>query len=113
RPRVLGEKLGVLDATKPRHYAYAFDAPTLQTDLFEFDLPDGYKVDELPEPAKANFGFGEYSSKIEDSGKVLKYSREYKIKATSIPADKIGELNKFFHQINQDERNMAVLKKGL
>jgi hypothetical protein len=29
-----------------------------------------------------------------------------------IPADKIGDLGKFFHQINQDERNMAVLKKG-
>ena len=112
RPRVLGEKLGALDATKPRHYAYAFDAPTLQTDLFEFNLPEGYKVDELPDPAKASFGFGEYSSKIEDSGKVLKYSREYKIKATSIPAETIGDLNKFFHQINQDERNMAVLKKA-
>lgn len=112
RPRVLGEKLGALDATKPRHYAYDFEAPTLQTDLFEFNLPDGYKVDELPNPAKASFGFGEYSSKIEDAGNTLKYSREYKIKSTSVPAEKIGDLSKFFHQINQDERNMAVLKKA-
>lgn len=112
RPRVLGEKLGTLDATKPRHYAYAFDAPTLQTDVFEITLPDGYKVDELPEAAKVDFAFGEYSSALENSGSTLKYSREYKIKATSIPAEKIGDLNKFFHQINQDERNMAVLKRA-
>lgn len=112
RPRVLGEKLGVLDATKPRHYAYAFEAPTLQTDVFEIALPDGYKVDELPDAAKVDFAFGEYSSKIENSGNTLKYSREYKIKATSIPAERIGDLNKFFHQINQDERNMAVLKRA-
>jgi hypothetical protein len=112
RPRVLGEKLGSLDSTKPRHYAYSFEAPTLQTDLFEFNLPVGYKVDELPDPAKADYAFGEYSSKIENAGGTLKYSREYKIKATSIPAEKISDLNKFFHQINQDERNMAVLKRA-
>ena len=112
RPRVLGEKLGALDMTKPRLYPYAFDAPTLQTDTFEINLPDGYKVDELPEAAKADFAFGQYESKVENSGGTLKYSREYEIKATSIPADKIGDLNKFFHDINQDERNMAVLKKA-
>ncbi|HEY6307605.1 MAG TPA: DUF3857 domain-containing protein [Candidatus Angelobacter sp.] len=112
RPRVLGEKLGSLDTTKPRHYPYEFEVPTLQTDTFEFNLPDGYKVDELPDAAKAAFAFGEYSSKIENDGATLKYSREYKIKATSIPAERIGDLGKFFREINQDERNMAVLKKA-
>jgi hypothetical protein len=112
RPRVLGEKLGALDGTKPRLYPYDFGAPTLQTDVFEFNLPDGYKVDELPEATKADFAFGDYESKIEDSGSTLKYSRQYEIKATSIPASRIGELKSFFHQINQDERNMAVLKKA-
>lgn len=112
RPRVLGEKLGALDDTKPRLYPYDFDAPTLQTDLFTINLPEGYKIDELPEPTKADFPFGDYKSRIEDSGGTLKYSREYEIKATSIPASKIGELKTFFHQINQDERNMAVLKKA-
>jgi transglutaminase-like putative cysteine protease len=112
RPRVLGEQLGDLDNTKQRHYAYSFDTPTLQTDTFEFSLPEGYKIDELPDAAKASFAFGEYSSKIESAGNSLKYSREYRINATSIPADRIGDLTKFFHQINADEKNMAVLKKA-
>jgi len=111
RPRVLGEKVGTLDTTKPRHYPYEFGAPTLQTDTFEFSLPQGYAVDELPETAKASFAFGEYTSKIEHNGGELKYSREYKIKSTLVPVEKIGDLNKFFRQINQDERNMAVLKR--
>jgi Domain of Unknown Function with PDB structure (DUF3857) len=112
RPRVLGEKMGSLDMTKPRHYPYEFDVPTLQTDIFEFKLPDGYKIDELPEAAKASFAFGEYNSKIENEGTQLKYSREYKINAVRVPAEKITDLGQFFHQINQDERSMAVLKKG-
>ncbi|MGE5321946.1 MAG: DUF3857 domain-containing transglutaminase family protein [Actinomycetota bacterium] len=111
RPRVLGEKVGALDGTKPRLYPYDFEAPTRQTDVFTINLPEGYKVDELPEPTKADFAFGDYKSKIEDSGGTLKYSREYEIKATSIPPGRIGELKTFFHQINADERNMAVLKK--
>jgi hypothetical protein len=112
RPRVVGEKLGALDLSKPRHYPYEFDAPTLQTDAFEFNLPEGYKIDELPDAAQASFSFGEYNSKIENAGHQLKYSREYKINAVRVPAEKISDLGKFFHQINQDERNMAVLKKG-
>ncbi|HYL91797.1 MAG TPA: hypothetical protein VEW69_01435, partial [Alphaproteobacteria bacterium] len=112
RPRVLGEKLGALDLTKPRHYPYEFDVPTLQTDSFEFSLPEGYNVDELPDPAKATFPFAEYNSKIEHAGNQLKYSREYRVKTTAVSADKIGDLGKFFHEINQDERNMAVLKRA-
>jgi hypothetical protein len=112
RPRVAGEKLQALDMTKPRHYAYEFDGPTLQTDSFEIILPDGYKVDELPDPAKASFTFGEYSSKTESAGNLLTYSREYRINATTVPRENIGDLSKFLHQINVDEKNMAVLKKG-
>src|SRR5947209_11483891 len=87
RPRVVGEKLGSLDMSKPRHYSYEFDTPTLQTDIFEFNLPEGYKIDELPDAAKANFAFGEYNSKIEHEGSQLKYSREYKINAVTVPAE--------------------------
>jgi len=112
RPRVVGEKLGSLDMSKPRHYSYEFPATTLQTDVFEFNLPEGYKIDEVPDAAKANFAFGQYTSKIENQGSQLKYSREYKINAVTVPAERIKDLDKFFHQINQDERNMAVLKKA-
>jgi hypothetical protein len=112
RPRVLGEKAGYMDISKPRHYDYEFTVPTVQTDTFEISLPDGYKVDELPEPAKASFPFGEYTSKTENSGTSLKYSREYRIKGTLVPKDQIGDLKKFFSQINLDEKNMAILKKA-
>ena len=112
RPRVAGEKMSALDTTKPRFYAYEFNSPSLETDTFEIGLPDGYKVDELPDPAKASFAFGEYSSKTESIGTSLKYSREYRINSTIVPRDKIGDLSKFLHQINADEKSMAVLKKG-
>lgn len=111
RPRVVGEMAGAFDTTKPRHYAYQFDAPFLRRDSVEIALPDGYKVDELPEPAHAVFPFAEYTSKAESSGNVLKYTREYKMGTTQVPVENIDQLRKIFSEINLDEKSMAVLKK--
>ena len=112
RPRVIGEMAGAFDVTKPRHYAYDFDAPFLRTDSVEITLPEGYNVDELPEPAKAVFPFAEYTSKAEKAGNVLKYTREYKMETTQVSMDHIEQLRRLFAQIGMDEKNMAVLKKA-
>ena len=111
RPRVVGELAGPWDPNKPRHYAYDFRAPFLDRDSIEISLPPGFQVDELPEPAKASFPFAQYVSKTENSGSVLKYTREYRITATQVSMDQMDQLKKLFGQINLDEKNMAVLKK--
>ena len=111
RPRVLGELAGPWDANKPRHYAYEFRGPFLDRDTVEISLPEGFKIDELPDPAKITFPFAEYVSKTESSEGVLKYTREYKQTANEVSLEHIDELKKFFSQINLDEKNMAVLKK--
>jgi hypothetical protein len=112
RPRVLGELAGRWDANKPRHYAYVFPGRFLDRDTVEISLPDGFKVDELPDPAKATFPFAEYVSKTESTEGMLKYTREYKQTATEVSMDQMDQLKKLFGQINLDEKNMAVLKKA-
>lgn len=112
RPRVLGELAGPWDANKPRHYAYEFRGPFLDRDTVEISLPEGFKVDELPDPAKVTFPFAEYASKTESGEGILKYTREYKQTATEVPLEHMDELKKFFSQINLDEKNMAVLKRA-
>ena len=112
RPRVVGEMAGAFDASKPRHYAYDIDAPFLRSDSVEIILPEGYNVDELPQPAKAIFPFAEYTSKAEKEGNILKYSRQYKMQTTQVPVERIEQLRKLFAQIGIDEKNMAVLKKA-
>jgi len=111
RPHVVGEVAGAWDANKPRHYAYQFDAPFLDSDSVEITLPEGFKVDELPEPAKSSFLFGQYVSKTENAGNVLKYSRQYRVDSTLVSMDQMDQLKKLFGQINLDEKSMAVLKK--
>lgn len=112
RPRVVGEMAGAFNPSKPRHYDYEFPSPFSDVDSFEITLPDGYKVDELPDPAKKVVPFAEYTSKAEASGNVLKYSREYKMTTTLVPLEKMDLLKSLFGQINMDEKNMAILKKA-
>jgi hypothetical protein len=111
RPRVVGEKGDYLDPNKPRHYAYELEAPKLDNDVVEISLPDGFKVDELPDPARASFPFGEYRSATEVEGNTLRYKREFKMTATLVPLEKAGELKSLFSAINVDEKNVAVLKR--
>jgi hypothetical protein len=111
RPRVVGEMASAFDGTKPRHYAYQFEAPFLRSDSVEISLPEGYSVDEFPSSARGEFPFAEYKSKTEQTGNVLKYTREYKMQATSVPADKFDDLRRLFSKIIVDEKSMAVLKK--
>jgi hypothetical protein len=112
RPRVVGEYAGALDASKPRHYGYEMRAPYSTSETVEITLPEGYKVDELPASTQATVAFAEYSSKTEDAGNVLRYTRDYKMRTTLVPVDKIDQLRKLFGEINLDEKNMAVLKKA-
>jgi hypothetical protein len=111
RPRVVGEYATPLDSSKPRHYGYEISAPFWVSETVEITLPEGYKVDELPSSAKSSVAFAEYSSKTEDAGNVLRYTRDYKMRTTLVPVDKIDQLKKLFGEINMDEKNMAVLKK--
>jgi hypothetical protein len=87
-------------------------APYSIHESVEIMLPDGYKVDDLPDPAKASVPFAEYTSKTEQAGNVLKYTRDYKMTTTLVPVEKIEDLKKIFAAINVDENSKAVLKKA-
>jgi len=111
RPRVLGEKSSTLLEKKERKYPVEFPDASLQTDIFEIAIPAGYQVDELPPPVQAESSFGEYRSKTEVAGNVLRYTRTYQIKDVWIPADRQDEFKKFYRQVAADERASAVLKR--
>ena len=110
RPRVLGHKNWSIMEGNKRLYPVEYDNASFQTDTFDIEIPSGYEVDELPDPVDTVFDFGEYHSKIEQSGTVLKYTRQFTIKQVIVPTDRLNDLKKFYRQIAADERNTAVLK---
>ncbi len=112
RPRVLGTKEEFALDPKDRKYPVEYGAATLQGDVVDIELPDGYKPDGLPEPLALDVGAASYKSKMEFEGNVLHYTRSYQVNDVLVPTDKLGDLKDFYHQIAEDENTSAILKKA-
>ncbi len=111
RPRVVGVKTsGLLETKEARKFPVEFDGPSLDSDSFEITIPAGYEVDDLPPPVHAEYSFASYDSKTEAKGNVLRYTRIFEVKETSVPVSKVEDLKKLYRIIAGDERNTAVLK---
>lgn len=111
RPRVFGSyALGV--DHKERKVAIDLDYTMRGNDEFDIQIPEGFVVDELPDPVSVDVGFASYQSKTELRGKMLHYSRTYTMRQVTLPAEKYGELQKLAGAIAADEQSQAVLKRG-
>ena len=110
RPRVLGEK-AMDEFERKRKYPVEFRHAGHHTDTFTIKVPPGYQLDELPDPVTISNDFVEYDSKVQLSGNLLTYTRNYRIKDVFIPINRFEEMRTFYRQVAADERNSAVLRK--
>ena len=112
RPRVVGEKDLGLDFTKPRLYPVELYGSSKESDTYEIELPEGYTVDDIPDPVKIDVGFASYQSRTEIKGQTLSYHREYVVRSVEIDPEKFAQLKAFEGSIGADERAAVVLKKA-
>jgi hypothetical protein len=110
RPRILGGKTSGILAESTRKYPVEFPETTLQTDEFEFTLPPGYTVDELPPPVTIDCGYISYQSKTAIDGNIVRYTRTYQINKVIVPVSAISDLRNALGAIVADERSSVILK---
>lgn len=114
RPRVLGSNARYVPDImegKPRIYPIEMSHPGVWKDNYDIKLPDGYAVDETPDPVKVDLPFASYSSTVAAKDDVLHYEREYVVKQVEVPAAQAAEFRKLQDAIVSDEKGMVVLKK--
>ncbi len=111
RPRVLGSISLPVDH-KPRKVDIDLEQTMLDSDDFEIKIPDGYVVDELPDPVKVDYGFASYESSTEFKGQSLHYKRVYTLRQVLLPAAKYSELQHLAGIIGADEESRAILKRA-
>ena len=111
RPRVLGSETLDVDR-KPRRFGIDFGETMQAHDTFNITLPEGYTVDELPDPVKLDLGFATYQSSTELHGRTLEYNRTYVLKQVTLPADQYPDVQKLAALIAADEDSRAVLKRA-
>jgi hypothetical protein len=97
---------------KPRKVAINLHETMQGSDDFDIELPEGYVVDELPDPVKKDYGFASYESSTEVHGRTLHYRRRYTLKQVTLPAEKYPEVQRLAGVIAADEDSKAVLKKA-
>ncbi len=110
RPRVLGS-LELNTDHKPRTVPIDLEETMQATDEYSIELPDGYVVDERPEPVKLDVGFAAYQSTVEVKGNALHYTRTYTVRQVTLPVDRYADLQKLAGAIATDEESRAILKK--
>jgi hypothetical protein len=114
RPRVFGSHARAVPDVmegKPRAYAIELGHPGRWRDSFDIALPEGYKVDETPDPVNVDVGFASYRSSVSAKDNQLHYEREYVVRQVEIPPGKAADFRKLEDAIFSDEKGTAVLKK--
>ena len=114
RPRVVGSHARIVPDVmegKERAYPIELGHTARFRDSFDIAIPDGYVVDETPDPVDLNLDFASYKSSVSVKGNMLHYEREYVVKELEIPPAKAAEFRKLQSAIIDDERRTAVLKR--
>jgi hypothetical protein len=107
---VLGSDAEALNES-PRKYPIDLRVVGTRRDTFDVAVPEGFVIDELPEPTKIDVGFATYSSEVKADQNVLRYSRELVVKELVLKPDQYDALKKLEAAITTDENRSAVLKK--
>jgi hypothetical protein len=114
RPRVFGSHANMVPdvmAGKDRAYPIELGHPGHWRDSYDIVIPDGYVVDDTPEPVDVDVDFASYHALVSSKGKTLHYESEYVVRDIEIPASKAAAFRKLESAILNNEKGAAVLKK--
>ena len=110
RPRVLGSE-GIKTDRKIRLVPFDLEQTMQEKDDYSIKLPEGYVLDEIPDPVKLDLGFASYESSTKLEGNSLHYTRTFTVREVSLPASRSSDIQRLADTIATDEQNRAVLKK--
>lgn len=111
RPRVVGSHVIPFN-DKPRTLPIDLSATGHWHDSYDITLPDGFVVDETPDPVDLDVDFASYHSTITAKENKLHYERDFIVRQVQIPAEKAAAFRKLESAILMDEKGTAVLKRS-
>lgn len=90
-------------------HSYAY----LDIDSIFYRIPDGYVLEAGPQPVSIETDFSGYSSALSrGDGRVLLYTRRFKLYSTDIPAEKYEAYRTFIQSVvKADQSSVALTRK--
>ncbi|MBK9154700.1 MAG: DUF3857 domain-containing protein [Chloracidobacterium sp.] len=108
KPAVASRTNSLTLTEKSRKHPITFESNSF-TEEVHVELPNGFEVDEMPEPVNMNMSFGTYETKYELKDGKLLFTRSLITKRASVPSNKYSEVLNFFSKIREAEQSPVVL----
>lgn len=83
-----------------------------ENDSIAYQIPEGYKMEAVPEPVNLSSEFGEYQCKAVMQGNEILYERSLKIWKGNYSTEKYNEFVEFMEKVAKSDEAKAVLVKG-
>jgi hypothetical protein len=110
KPAIANRTNSIYLTEKTRKHPIRFESNSFNEKVV-FDLPEGFDVDEIPDPVNITVPFGSYESTYEVKGRKLHYTRSFITKRISVPVDRYSIVRDFFAKMRDVEQTPVVLIK--
>ncbi len=112
QPNVFNKLGKVKIPQKDRKYDFVLNYPYIDSDTVEFQIPDGYHLEYLPESIHIESDFGSYESQVvAGEGKVI-YIRTHSMVKGQFPADDYLKFVEFRNAVSEADQAKLVLVKS-
>ena len=81
------------------------------SEIVRVKLPEGFAVDEMPDPVKLETSFGSYTTKYEVKDGELFFTRKLIQRAMTVPMEQYAAVRSFFEKIRAAEQAPVVLAR--
>ena len=110
KPAVVSRRSSVSLTEAKRKHPVVLDSEAYD-ETVRIKLPEGFDVDEMPDPVDVNQPFGNYAAKCEVKDGHLIFHRSLALKAGTIPVEQYASVRGFFERIRAVEQTPVVLVK--
>ena len=108
KPAIVGRLDRFSFGDGPRLNPYMIDASSY-SETVRIKLPDGFAVDEIPEPAKFETEFGKFDMTYKVESGHLLFNRKLELNRASVPPEKYESVRSFFGRLHAAEQSPVVL----
>lgn len=110
KPAIVNRRDSLVLTQAARRHAIVLDANAF-TETVRVKLPDGFDVDELPDPLKLDTAFGNYDASYDVKDGQLVFTRKLTLRSATIPVEQYATVRNFFERIRAVEQSPVVLAR--
>jgi hypothetical protein len=111
RPAMLAHPDEIRFAAPRRSNSIYFRYPWSESERMVIESPDGYDVEQLPDPVEIDIGAAKYKAVFTRDGRQVIYERRLAVNAITFTVDQYPTVKGFFDRVHQADRAVISFKQ--